>query len=336
MKVLITGGAGYIGSHTALALRAAGHEPVLLDNFSNSSPGALAALGALDGPFSFVAADVRDARALDGAFESHRPKAVVHLAGTKSSGRSMAAAVRCRANNVAGTRTLMTRMAAHGVRALVFSSTAAVYAASGAPRSEDARTGPATPYARSKLQAEALLRWANAADGRWRIAILRYFNAAGADRRSALGDGLWGTAANLLPRIVEAALGRRACLDIYGADWPTPDGTCVRDYVHVADIARAHVLALGRLTRTAGVSTFNLGAGRGCSVLEVVDAFERVTGRTVPVRVVGRRPGDVAVSCADPARAARELGWGAAFGLDRICEDSWRVAATVPRCREPA
>ena len=335
MKVLLTGGAGYIGSHCALELLAAGYEPVLLDNFSNTSAGALAALGTLAGrDLPFVAGDVRDGRALDGVFDRHRFGAVLHFAGAKAAGESVREPQHYYANNVAGTAVLLDRMAAHGVKTLVFSSSAAVYAGAATPLSEDAPTDPDTPYGRTKLMGETMLRDQHAADPQWRISILRYFNAAGAHPGGGLGDGLWGAATNLLPRIAEVALGRRACLEVYGDDHPTPDGTCVRDYLHVLDVARAHVLALGRLARPPGLSTHNLGAGRGHSVLEVVAAFERASGLAVPVRVVGRRPGEVAVSRADATRARAELGWCAWHDLDRICEDVWRAQSARSDCAE--
>ena len=328
MRVLLTGGTGYIGGHAAVALARAGHEPVLFDNGSNSLPGAHRAIEALTGRgLELIEADVRDARALDAAFEGHAFDAVLHLAGDKAAGESVRAPERCYANNVGGTATLIERMQAHGVKRLVFSSSAAVYAGASTPLDEDSPTDPGSPYGRSKLMAETMLGDLPAADPDWRIAVLRYFNAGGASPGGGLTDGLWGRSTNLIPRLVEAACGYRECIEVYGDDWPTWDGTCVRDYVHVVDIACAHVAALGRLADTPGLTTVNLGSGQGHSVLEVVRAFQRASGCALPVRLAGRRPGDVAVACADPTRAWNELGWRATRGLDRICTDAWGAAA---------
>ena len=328
MRVLVTGGAGYIGGHVAVALVRAGHEPVLFDNESNSLPGAHCAIEALAGErLELVRADVRDARALDASFEGHAFDAVLHFAGDKAAGESVRAPEHCYANNVGGTATLIERMQAHGVKRLVFSSSAAVYAAASTPIEEDAPKDPESPYGRSKLMVETMLGDLPAADPGWSIAVLRYFNAAGACPGGGLTDGLWGRSTNLIPRLVEVAHGYREWLPVYGNDWSTRDGTCVRDYVHVVDIACAHVAALGRLVDRPGLTTVNLGSGQGYSVLEVVRAFQRASGCTLPLRIAGRRPGDVAVACADPTRAWNELGWRATRGLDRICADAWGAAA---------
>lgn len=328
MKVMVTGGAGYIGGHTAVALVRAGHEPVLLDNESNSAPGAQCAIEALAGRrLKLIRADVRDARALDAAFEAHGFDAVLHFAGDKAVGESVQAPEHCYSNNVGATATLVDRMAEHGVKRLVFSSSAAVYAGASTPVDEDAPTDPASPYGRSKLMAETMLGDLPLGDRDWNIAVLRYFNAAGACSGGGLKDGLLGRSANLVPRLVEVARGNRESLPVHGDDWPTRDGTCVRDYVHVVDVACAHVKALDWLAKAQGLTTCNLGTGRGHSVLEVVRAFERASGRTLPLRMVGRRPGDVAVACADPTRAWTVLGWRARRGLDRICADAWGAAA---------
>ena len=328
MKTMVTGGTGYIGGHTAVALVRAGHEPVLFDNGSNSPPGAQRAIEALAGErLELVRADVRDARALDAAFEAHEFDAVLHFAGEKAAGESVRAPGRCYANNVGGTATLLERMVEHGVKRLVFSSSASVYASAPTPLDEDAPKEPASPYGRSKLMVETMLRDLRAGDPDWSIAVLRYFNAGGAYSAGGLIDGLWGRSANLIPRLVEVAHGYRESLPVYGVDWPTRDGTCVRDYVHVVDVACAHVRALDRLAEAPGLATYNLGSGRGHSVLEVARAFERASGRAIPLRTAGRRPGDVPVACADPTRACNELGWRASRGLERICADAWDAAA---------
>ena len=331
MRVLVTGGAGYIGTHAAVELLAAGYEVVLLDNFSNSSPRALCALGELaGGPVPLVQGDVRDAALLDRVFGDGGVSAVMHFAALKASGESVAEPLAYYANNVAGTVTLLERMAAHGVRTLVFSSSAAVYGDGVSPFDEQAPTAPTNPYGRTKLMAESCIRDLCAGEPGWRVAILRYFNAAGAHPSGRLGEDPPATPNNLLPCIGQVALGERTALDIFGDDYPTADGTCVRDYLHVVDLARAHVRALVCLGGGPGLSICNLGTGRGHSVLEVVRAFERASGRAIACRFVRRRPGDVAVLCADPARARRELGWAAVNDLDRICADFWRWRSPGP------
>ncbi len=330
MRVLVTGGAGYVGSHVALELAAAGHEPVLLDNFSNASRAALPALAELaERPLTSVAGDVRDAALLNRLFAAQAFGAVVHLAALKAVGESVADPLRYYANNVVGTACLLEAMAAHGVRSLVFSSTATVYRPDAGPLSEDSPLGPASPYARTKLVAEGVLRDLCAADPRWRVSILRYFNAAGAHPSGRIGEDPAGPSRNLLPRVADVAAGDGASwLDVFGDDWPTPDGTCVRDYVHIADLAHAHVLALERLA--AGAAVHNLGTGCGHSVLEVVRAFRRASAAAVPLRIAPRRPGDVAALTADPGRAREALGWTARRGLDHICEDLWRWRSSRP------
>ena len=325
MSVLVTGGTGYIGSHTALELLCAGHEVVLLDNYSNSSPSTLEALRVLAGrEIPFVEGDVCDGGLLDGVFAAHGTSAVLHFAALKAAGESVLEPLGYYANNVAGTLCLLERMAAHGIRTLVFSSSAAVYGAASSALTEDAPTRPESPYGRTKLMAEQLLHDLYAADADWRVSVLRYFNAVGAHPSGRLGDNPSGPLRNLLPVVGHVAAAPGECLDVFGGDYPTPDGTCVRDYLHVADIARAHLAALHHLGGRPQLSTHNLGTGLGHSVLEVIGAYERAAGRRIPYRILGRRPGDVAVSRADPSRARKELGWAATYGLDRICADCWR------------
>ena len=331
MKILVTGGLGYIGSHTALELLAAGHEAVLLDNFSNASPGVLSAVAGLAGrSVPFVEGDVRDGGFLEGVLEDGEFDAVMHFAALKAVGESAADPLRYYSNNAAGTICLLERMAARCVKTLIFSSSATVYRASPEPLTESCPTKPSSPYGRSKLFEEEVLRDLYAANPDWRIAILRYFNAAGAHPSGRIGEDPAQTSGNLLPRIGLAALGREEQLEVFGGDYPTPDGTCVRDYIHVMDLAGAHIAALDRLVPEPRLMIHNLGIGRGHSVLEVIRAFEGASGRTVPRRIVARRAGDAPSSRADPGRARAELGWTAARGLNRICEDQWRWLSSHP------
>ena len=331
MKVLVTGGAGYIGLHVALELLAAGFDPVLLDNFSNASSDAVSALAHLAGrTVPCVEGDIRDRDCLDALLARGDCRAVVHLAALKAVGESVAEPLRYYANNVVGTACLLERMAHHGVTSLVFSSTAVVYAPSSVPLAESAATAPASPYARTKLAAEEMLRDLWSSVPHWGISILRYFNAGGAHPSGLIGERPRGVPKNLLPQMANVAMGWRDRLDVFGDDYATPDGTCIRDYVHVVDIAHAHVRALERVLREPGVSLHNLGLGQGHSVLDVIGAFERVNGVSIPYQFTPRRPGDVDVLCADSRLARRELGWAASLGLDRICADAWRWSSTHP------
>ena len=326
MKTLVTGGAGYIGSHTAIELIAAGHEVVVLDNLSNGTREAVEAVGRLTGQeVPFVEGDIRDPGCLDRTFADHRFDAVLHFAALKAVGESTAEPLRYYQNNVAGTACLLERMAAHDVKTLVFSSSAAVYGdPASMPISEDCPPDPQSPYARTKLVVEGILHDMHAADPDWRISILRYFNAVGAHPSGEIGEDPVGEPQNLLPFVAQVAVGRRDELRIFGNDYPTPDGTGIRDYLHVVDLARGHIKALDHIAAGTGVCVHNLGTGRGRSVLEVVRVFETASGRKVPYRISPRRPGDVAVSCAAPGKAGEELGWTARYDLPRVCEDLWR------------
>ena len=279
----------------------------------------------------FIAGDIHDAALLDATFESDDFDAVMHFAGYKSVAESVAEPLRYYRNNVAGSACLLDRMVRHGVTTIVFSSSATVY---GEPRrlpiTEDFPTGPVNPYGRSKRMVEQLLSDLYASQPGWRVSILRYFNPVGAHPSGEIGEDPSGTPDNLLPYVGQVAVGRRECLKVFGNDYPTPDGTCLRDYVHVVDLARGHVHALNFLAPQPRLAIHNLGAGRSYSVLEVVRAFERAVGRPLPFRFAARRPGDVAVLTADPTRAEADLGWTASYDLGRMCEDHWRWQSQHP------
>jgi UDP-glucose 4-epimerase len=332
-SLLVTGGAGYIGSHTSIELIAAGHQVTILDNLCNSKPAVLERIERIAGRMpAFFEVDVRDAQSLDRIFGGQRFDAVIHFAGLKAVGESVAQPLRYYDNNVAGTVTLCEAMERHGVRSLVFSSTATVY---GDPESlpivESARLSPAHhPYGRSKLMVEDMLRDLVLAQPEWHVALLRYFNPIGAHESGLIGEDPAGIPNNLLPFVAQVAVGKLPRLRVFGADYPTLDGTGVRDYIHVVDLARGHVAALEYLAAHAGVTTVNLGTGRGYSVLDVVRAFEQASGRAVPYEVVARRPGDIAAYYADPSLAASLLGWRAEFGIDRMCVDAWRWQSGNP------
>ena len=332
MKTLVTGGAGYIGSHTAIELHNAGHEVVIIDNLSNSAPAAVTALRSLTrDDLPFVECDIRDRVALDRVLSEGGFDAVVHFAALKAVGESTVEPLRYYDNNVTGTARLLERMAAHGIKTLVFSSSAAVYGnPASMPISEVCPPDPQSPYARTKLMVEDMLCDLQATDGDWRISILRYFNAVGAHESGAIGEDPCGVPNNLLPFIAQVAVGRRERLSVFGDDYPTADGTGIRDYLHVVDLARGHLKALDYLNRNKGVFVHNLGTGKGTSVLDVVRTFERACGRSIPYRIAGRRAGDVVVCYADPTKARDELGWTPRYDLARICADLWRWQSTHP------
>ena len=326
MRVLLTGGAGYIGSHTAVECLAAGHGVVVFDNLSNSSERSLERVARIAGkPATFVRGDIRDRHMLRTLFAEHQFDAVVHFAGLKAVGESVEQPLRYYDNNIGGSIVLFETMAEVGLKTIVFSSSATVYGdPARVPITEDFPLSATNPYGRSKLFIEEMLRDIARSDADWHIALLRYFNPVGAHASGQIGEDPRGIPNNLMPYIAQVAVGRRPHLNVFGGDYPTPDGTGVRDYIHVVDLARGHVAALGRLKKTAGVQTWNLGTGRGVSVLDMVRAFEAASGRPIPYRIVARRPGDVAQCWADPSCAARELGWRAEYDLPRMCEDAWR------------
>lgn len=326
MKVLLTGGAGYIGSHTSVECLAAGHEVVVFDNLSNSSVKSLERVAQIAGrPAAFVRGDVRDHAALRKLFAEHAIDAVVHFAGLKAVGESVEKPLLYYDNNITGSIALFEEMAAAGVKAVVFSSSATVYGdPATVPITEDFPLSATNPYGRSKLYIEEMLRDIALADAGWNIALLRYFNPVGAHESGLIGEDPRGIPNNLMPYVAQVAVGRRPHLNVFGGDYPTPDGTGVRDYIHVVDLARGHVAALNTLQQLGGVKTWNLGTGRGVSVIDIVHAFEAASGKKVPYQIVARRAGDVAQCWADPARAARDLGWRAEYDLARMCADAWR------------
>ena len=323
---LVTGGAGYIGSHTCVTLLEAGWDVVVIDNLSNSSAVAVERVRELapSGRLEFHEADLLDASALDACF-AQGVDAVVHFAGCKAVGESVALPLKYYENNVAATVELLKAMQRHDVRDLVFSSSCTVYGdPERVPVTEDAAIGAASPYGRTKLYIEEMLRDMAASEPGWRIALLRYFNPVGAHPSGRIGEDPRGIPNNLMPYAMQVAVGRRDHLTVFGGDYDTPDGTGVRDYVHVVDLAAGHLAALDRLDDIDGCRPVNLGTGQGSSVLEVVAAASRAVGRAVPYEIVERRPGDVACVYADPALAASLLGWKATRGLDEMCADHWR------------
>ncbi|MFC6634428.1 UDP-glucose 4-epimerase GalE [Microbulbifer taiwanensis] len=336
MAILVTGGAGYIGSHTCVELLAAGWDPVVVDNLSNSSEASLHRVEAIAGrqvPFHRV--DIGDAAGLHEIFSRYSIDAVIHFAGLKAVGESVAQPLRYYQNNVAGTLTLCQVMEEFGVRQLIFSSSATVYGdPASVPIRENFPTGATNPYGASKLMVEDMLRDLSAApQSQWKVSLLRYFNPIGAHESGTIGEDPRGIPNNLLPYVAQVAVGRLPQLQVFGDDYDTVDGTGVRDYIHVVDLARGHLAALEMLRRKEtpeGCYTHNLGTGRGSSVLEIVRAFERVSGREVPYQIVPRRPGDIAACYADPALAAKELGWRAEFDLERMVADTWRWQSQNP------
>lgn len=326
MKVLVCGGAGYIGSHTCVALAERGHEPIVYDNFCNSSRVAVDRVGELVGrEIEVIEGDIRDAQRLRAVFATQRYDAVIHFAALKSVGESCADPLAYFENNISGTITLLQQMRQASVNRIVFSSSATVYGTSETvPVREDAPLGTTNPYGRTKLVMEQLIGDVCEAHPDFNAALLRYFNPIGAHPSGRIGEDPRGTPNNLMPYITQVAVGRREKLSVFGSDYPTRDGTGVRDYIHVVDLADAHVAALETMADTRANLTLNLGTGRGYSVLELVAAFEAASGRKVPLQLVDRRPGDVAELWADPALASETIGWTAKYDIDRMCIDAWR------------
>jgi UDP-glucose 4-epimerase len=325
-RILVTGGTGYIGSHTVVELMTAGHDVFVIDNLCNSKASVLDRIQQIVGRRpEFRQTDVRDRPALRQLFANRRFDAVVHFAGLKAVGESVSKPLEYYDNNVSGSVALFECMGEAGLRTIVFSSSATVYGEPATvPIREDFPLSASNPYGRSKLMVEDILRDMVKADPSWSIALLRYFNPVGAHASGLIGEDPNGIPNNLMPYIAQVAVGRLKEQPVYGNDYPTPDGTGVRDYIHVVDLARGHLAALNALHERPGVLTVNLGTGRGYSVLELVRAFSAASGRPVPYRVVGRRPGDIAQCYADPSLARETLGWKAELGIDAMCADAWR------------
>ena len=331
MKVLVTGGAGYIGSHTCVELLNAGHEVVIVDDLSNSEAGVVDRVAKLGGrAVDFVEADIRDRAAMAAVFGAHRFDAVIHFAGLKAVGESVAQPLRYYDVNVYGSIVLLQTMAEFGVKRLLFSSSATVYGdPDTVPITEDSPLRTTNPYGGSKLMIENILRDHAHAAPDWGIALLRYFNPVGAHESGLIGENPRGIPNNLLPFIAQVAEGRRERLSVFGDDYPTPDGTGMRDYIHVVDLAVGHVKALERLATAPGVLTYNLGTGKASSVLEMVRAFERASGRPIPYAIMPRRAGDIPICYAATDLAERELGWKAERDVNQMCVDTWRWQSSL-------
>ncbi|NLW67669.1 MAG: UDP-glucose 4-epimerase GalE [Bacteriovoracaceae bacterium] len=332
MNILVTGGAGYIGSHTCVELLEAGYEVIVADNLSNSKEESLRRVEAITGKrLTFHEVDLLDREALSSIFARSEIRSVIHFAGLKAVGESVSVPLRYYHNNVTGTLILCSVMMEHGVRNMVFSSSATVYGdPEKVPIREDFPLGVTNPYGCSKLMIEEILRDLHASDAGWNIALLRYFNPVGAHASGLIGEDPNGMPNNLMPFISQVAVGKLPMLSVFGNDYPTRDGTGVRDYIHVMDLARGHIHALKKLEQRPGIVTYNLGTGQGYSVLEMVRAFEKASGRKIPYRIAERRPGDIASCYADPSKAESELGWKAQRGIDDMCRDSWKWQSLNP------
>lgn len=331
-KVLVTGGAGYIGSHTCVELLNAGYDIVVIDSLSNSKPEALRRVQQVTGKdFPFYPIDLLDRDELETVFAKHSIDAVIHFAGLKAVGESVEIPLHYYHNNVTGTIHLCKVMQEYGVKNIVFSSSATVYGMpERVPITENFPLQATNPYGRTKLMIEEILRDLYVSDQDWSIALLRYFNPIGAHESGLIGEDPNGIPNNLMPYITQVAVGKLKELRVFGNDYPTIDGTGVRDYIHVVDLAKGHVKALEKVLQTTGVEAYNLGTGKGYSVLELVSAFEKVTGIKIPYKIVDRRPGDVAICYADPTKAKEGLGWVAERGIEDMCRDAWRWQSQNP------
>ncbi len=329
--ILVTGGAGYIGSHTSVLLLQAGYEVLILDNFDNSKPESIRRIQAITGKkVDYVNADVRDEHALHDVFKNNAIEGVIHFAGLKPVGESVSNPLKYYENNVAGSVALAKVMAAHEVYSLVFSSSATVYGDATSPISENARLTATNPYGWSKLMVEQIYQDLAVSNENWKIGLLRYFNPVGAHPSGTIGEDPNGIPNNLMPNVCQVAVGRRDELKVFGDDYPTHDGTGVRDYIHVMDLAQGHLDALQWLKNNQGAHVFNLGTGQGYSVLDLVKAFEKASGNAVPYKIHPRRSGDTATVFADSSKAQTVLGWKATHDIDAMCEDAWRWQSENP------
>lgn len=333
MSVLVTGGLGYIGSHTCVELMNAGQDVVVVDNLYNCKKSSYDRIKALVGKdFSFYECDIRDAEGLSNVFEKENITSVIHFAGLKAVGESVHKPLEYFDNNVTGTLVLLDVMRKHGCKKIVFSSSATVYGMNNvSPLTEDMEVGGVTnPYGRTKFMIECILKDLYVSDNSWSICLLRYFNPIGAHESGIMGEDPKGIPNNLLPYIAQVAVGKLEKVHVFGNDYPTPDGTGVRDYIHVVDLAIGHVKAIEHCSDKEGVHIYNLGTGNGYSVLDIVKAFSKACGKEIPYQIDPRRPGDIAECYADPAKAKAELGWEAKRGIDEMCADSWRWQSTHP------
>jgi len=332
MSVLVTGGAGYIGSHTVLELLNEGQEVIVVDNLSNSSQEALKRVQKItDKELTFYEEDLLNKKALDKIFSSHNIDSVIHFAGYKAVGESVSKPLKYYDNNITSTLYLCELMKKHGVRNIVFSSSATVYGdPHEVPITEDFPLSATNPYGRTKLFIEYILKDLHIADDSWNIALLRYFNPVGAHKSGLIGEDPNDIPNNLMPYVSQVAVGKLKELSVFGDDYPTPDGTGVRDYIHVVDLAIGHLKALEKLNTNPGLVIYNLGTGAGSSVLDMVKAFEKASGKKVPYKITPRRPGDIAACYADSSRAEKELGWSAKRGIDEMCRDAWKWQSQNP------
>jgi len=332
LAILVTGGAGFIGSHTCVELLDAGYEIVVLDNLKNSHETAINRIKEITGKdFAFYPVDMLNREAVEAVFTENTIDAVIHFAGLKAVGESVSQPLRYYHNNITGTLILCEVMQKFGVKKMVFSSSATVYGMSNqVPFTEDMPLSATNPYGWTKVMIEQILRDVYAADNEWAISMLRYFNPVGAHPSGKIGEDPNGIPNNLMPFITQVAVGKLKELRVFGNDYPTKDGTGVRDYIHVVDLAKGHIKALEKILKGQGVSAYNLGTGTGYSVLDMVNAFEKATGQAVPYKIVDRRPGDIAASFADPSRAEKELNWKAEKTLEDMCRDAWRWQSQNP------
>ncbi len=333
MSILVAGGAGYIGSHTCVELLEAGYEVVVVDNLYNASEESLKRVEKITGKtVTFYEADILDKEALNKIFDAHEIEAVIHFAGYKAVGESVQKPIEYYHNNMTGTLVLCDVMRAHGVKNIVFSSSATVYGdPAQIPITENCPKGqPTNPYGWTKSMLEQVLTDIHTSDNEWNVILLRYFNPIGAHKSGIIGEDPKGIPNNLVPYVAQVAVGKRPCLGVFGNDYDTPDGTGVRDYIHVVDLAAGHVKAIEKLRENPGVEVYNLGTGNGYSVLQVVAAFEKACGHAIPYEIKPRREGDIATCYCDPQKAKEDLGWEAKYGIEEMCEDSWRWQSTNP------